>query len=60
MKRAEDIENVDNRGPADGQVSDEDLEAVTGGLMRPLEPGADDNHRISRRSDADHDDTADG
>ena len=59
MTQKEDIVNTDRRRAAGGQVPDEDLEAVTGGLMRPLEPNGFADHGSSGRSDAGHDDTAD-
>ncbi len=42
-----------------GRIPDEDLEAVTGGLTRPLEPQGRNGHGIGSRSDAGHDDTSD-
>ncbi len=59
MTQTEDLANPDGRPAADGQVPDEDLEAVTGGLTRPLQPSGYEDHRISGRSDAGHDDNAD-
>lgn len=59
MTRKEDLANADRRLPASGRLSEEDLEGVTGGLMRPPQPGRHENHRIGGGTDAGHDDDAD-
>ncbi|MCE2539383.1 MAG: hypothetical protein J4G16_03080 [Acidobacteria bacterium] len=59
MTLAEELANADRGRAPDGQVPDEDLEAVTGGLLRPLDPNGCEDHRIGGGSDSGHDDTAD-
>lgn len=59
MKQTEDHAGAD-RQPADsGRLPDEDLDAVTGGLMHPPEPSGSEHRRIDGRSDTGHDETAD-
>ena len=58
MTLSDDLANADRGHAPDGQVPDEDLEAVTGGLLRPLAPSGYEDHRIGGRSDSGHDDTA--
>ena len=50
MTQTEDLTNAGRRRAADGQV--------TGGLTRPLQPSGYDDHGISGRSDAGHDDNS--
>ena len=59
MTLSEDHANADRGGAPHGQVPDEDLEAVTGGLLRPLNPGGCEDHRIGGRLDSGHEDTTD-
>lgn len=59
MTRMQEITNTESLLASSDQISDEDLEAVTGGLTRPLEPDAGDMHGIGDRSDTGHDDTGD-
>lgn len=59
MTQTEDFANTDPRPGTAGELSDEDLEAVTGGLMRPLAPSGPEDHRIGSGSDAGHEDTTD-
>lgn len=59
MTLSEDLVNADCRRPPRGQVPDEDLEGVTGGLLRPLDPSGYEDHRVGGRSDSGHDDTPD-
>ncbi len=59
MTRTEDNANADRALSTGDQLADEDLEAVAGGLARPLEPSEYEDPRPAGRSDASHDDTAD-
>lgn len=59
MTLSEDLVNAERRRIPRGQVPDEDLEGVTGGLLRPLDPSGYEDHRIGGRSDSGHDDTPD-
>lgn len=59
MTLSEELVNPDRGRAPHGQISDEDLETVTGGLSRPLDPTGHENHRPGGGSDSGHDDTAD-
>lgn len=59
MTLSEEIANTDCGRAPHGQVPDEDLDTVTGGLSRPLDPNGYEDHRIGGGSDSGHDDTAD-
>ena len=59
MTPSEDLVNADRGRTPRGQVPDEDLEGVTGGLLRPPDPSGYEDHRIGGRSDSGHDDTPD-
>ena len=60
MTHNEEVTKVDNLLAPAGQISDDDLEAVTGGLVRPLGRDPYDLHGIDGESDAGHDDTSNG
>ena len=57
MTQTEELAHAEGLLAPGGQISDEDLEAVTGGLTRPLEPEAYDAHDSGGRPDARRDDT---
>lgn len=59
MTPSEELSSADHERAPHGQVSDEDLETVTGGLLRPLGPNGYEDHRIGGGSESGHDDTAD-
>lgn len=59
MTPTDDLANADRGRTSHGQVPDEDLEAVTGGLLRPLDPSGHEDHRVGGRSDSGHDETID-
>ena len=59
MTQTEELGNADGLPSSAGQISDEELEAVTGGLTRPLEPDGHEHPGKGGRSDAGHDDAAD-
>ena len=59
MTTAKDLVNAERRSAPRGPVPDEDLEGVTGGLLRPLAPSGYENHRSGGRSDSGHDDNPD-
>ena len=59
MTQTEDPANADCRLGNGGQLPDEDLEAVTGGLIRPLAPNGFKDHHGGGRSDAGHEDAVD-
>ncbi len=61
MTRPEELANTQSLRVPVGPVSDEDLETVTGGLMRPLAPGSDtcNRHEIDGLPDTGHDETGD-
>ncbi len=60
MTHNEEFGNPDSLLAPSGQISDEDLEAVTGGLARPLGRNVHDLHGIDGESDAGHDDASNG
>ena len=60
MTHNEEVANADNLLAPAGQISDEDLEAVTGGLARPLGRDLYDPHGIDGEADAGHDETSNG
>ena len=60
MTHNDEVGNADSLLAPAGQISDEDLEAVTGGLARPLGRDMYDLYGIDGESDAGHDDTSDG
>ena len=59
MTQTDELTDTENGLAPAGQISDEDLEAVTGGLTRPLGPDPHDLHGADGRPDAGHDDTGD-
>lgn len=59
MTPSEELSHADHGRAPHGQASDEDLETVTGGLLRPLDPNGYEDHRIGGGSESGHDDTAD-
>lgn len=60
MTHDEEAANAGNRPAPAGQMSDEDLEAVTGGLARPLERDVYERQGIDRESDGGQDDAGNG
>lgn len=60
MTHNEEVTNADSLLAPAGQISDDDLEAVTGGLARPLGRNLYDLDGIDGESDAGHDDTSNG
>ena len=60
MTHNEETVNAESLVAATGQISDEDLEAVTGGLTRPLGPDTYDLSGMDDDSDAGYDDTSNG
>ena len=60
MTHNEEVANAESMVAPTGQISDEDLEAVTGGLTRPLGPDTYDLSGIDGESDAGYDDTSNG
>ena len=58
MTPNEEVANPESLLAPAGQISDEDLEAVTGGLTRPLRPGRNYLRGFDRATDAGHDDTS--
>ena len=59
MTQTEDFANAAPRPGTAGELSDDDLEAVTGGLMRPLDPNGPDDQPTGSGSDAGHEDATD-
>ena len=60
MTHNEEVANAESLVAPTGQISDEDLEAVTGGLTRPPGPDTYDLSGLDGESDAGYDDTANG
>ena len=60
MTHNEEVVNTEGLVAPTGQISDEDLEAVTGGLARPLGPDTYDLSGIDGEPDAGYDDTSNG
>ncbi len=60
MTHNEETVNAESLVAATGQISDEDLEAVTGGLTRPLGPDTYDLSGMDDDADAGYDDTSNG
>lgn len=60
MTRDEETAAADSRPAPAGQMSDEDLEAVTGGLARPLERDVYERQGIDRESESGQDDAGNG
>lgn len=58
MTHNDEIVNAESLVAPTGQISDEDLEAVTGGLTRPLGPDTYDLSGMDGESDAGYDDTS--
>lgn len=59
MTPSAELANADHGRAPHGQVPDEDLETVTGGLLRPVDPNGYEDHRTGGGSESGHDDTAD-
>lgn len=60
MTRDEETAAADSRLAPAGQMSEEDLEAVTGGLARPLERDVYERQGIDRESESGQDDAGNG
>lgn len=60
MTHDEETANAASRLAPAGQMSDEDLDAVTGGLARPLERDVYERQGIDRESDGGQDDAGNG
>ena len=56
MTQMKELANNESRFGSTGQIPDEDLETVTGGLTRPLDPDGYENDGVGGRSDPGHDD----
>lgn len=59
MTPSEELANADHGRAPHGQVSDEELDTVTGGLLRPLDPHGHEDLRIGGGSESRNDDTTD-
>lgn len=59
MRQTEDPANTDRPLADSGRLDDEELDAVTGGLLHPPEPSVDENRRIGGRIGTGNEETTD-